>query len=152
MCAFTVVWHTDHKPEILLQDIFHSIYTQTQKLHTRSKKFLLIILAMAMYVFRGGSEKGIRHVLLRLSKAKIIQEHSGLCSLCPYQSQSQLTIKSHTVKKMFKHSPYLYQCILMPIRHWHNVKKPSLFTHEPQNNFTPKYILQLIYTFHNKHG
>ena len=45
---------------------------------------------MVLYVFRRGSEKRIRHALLRFPKATLIQEHTGLCFLCPNKIQSQL--------------------------------------------------------------
>lgn len=94
---------------------------------------------MVLYIFRCGSEKRIRHALLRLSKATLIQEHTGSAFYVLTKFNLSYS-KWCVVQNIFKHSPHLHQCILMP-RHQHNIKKPTFLKHEPQNNNEPKCIL-----------
>jgi len=79
LCFYLWIYGTLNKiSNIFLQSINSRKVYQKYYNYLLHIKYLPIILTMVLYVFRCGSEKRIRHALLRLSKATLIQEHTGL--------------------------------------------------------------------------
>ena len=106
---------------------------------------------MVLYVFRCGSEKQLGMLCSgfpKLHKYKNTQAYAFYVL-----TKFNLTYsKWCVVRNIFKDSPYLYQFILMPTRHQHNIKKPTFLKHEPQNNKDPNVFYNRSILFCNKHG